>query len=184
VQTLATRLDQAEKAGQREQARGQEIGALHRQIATLESRLETAQNSATKTVAQLTGRLDRVEHGAVENHSIDQLSQRVDTLEHRNADITGSIPAQPQPTRPRDPPALPMPSETTRAVLQPARIPADGYVLRRVRDGAAVVESRAGLREVMPGDSLPGAGRVRSIERRGNEWIVITSSGVIDSRAY
>jgi hypothetical protein len=38
--------------------------------------------------------------------------------------------------------------------------------------------------EVGPGDTLPGAGRVRSIERRNRQWVVVTSNGVIDSSGY
>jgi hypothetical protein len=80
-----------------------------------------------------------------------------------------------------------LPAETTRVAAQPrnaGRIPAYGYVLRDVRDGFAVVEGRAGLREVAPGDTIPGVGRVRGIERRGAEWVVVTSVGVIDSKGY
>ena len=78
-------------------------------------------------------------------------------------------------------------AETTRVAAQPrnaGRIPAYGYVLRDVRNGFAVVEGRSGLREVAPGDTIPGVGRVRGIERRGAEWVVVTSVGVIDSRGY
>jgi len=46
------------------------------------------------------------------------------------------------------------------------------------------VESRRGLREIAPGDSLPGAGRVQAIERRGRQWVVVTSNGVIDANGY
>jgi hypothetical protein len=35
--------------------------------------------------------------------------------------------------------------------------------------------------EVAPGELIPGAGTVKSIERRGGAWIVITSRGLIDS---
>ena len=33
-------------------------------------------------------------------------------------------------------------------------------------------------------DVIPGAGIVRAIERRGAEWVVVTSVGLIDSRDY
>jgi hypothetical protein len=33
----------------------------------------------------------------------------------------------------------------------------------------------------MPGETIPGAGTVKSIERRGAGWIVITSRGLVDS---
>ena len=83
----------------------------------------------------------------------------------------------------------PLPSETTTVAAQPRsagpqRIPPNGYVLRGVQNGFAVLEGRSGLRAVAPGDTVPGAGMVRSIERRGAEWVVVTSIGVIDGKEY
>jgi hypothetical protein len=31
----------------------------------------------------------------------------------------------------------------------------------------------------VPGETVPNAGRVESIERRGKTWVVVTSKGVI-----
>lgn len=60
-----------------------------------------------------------------------------------------------------------------------------GWVLRDVYDGMALVEARGGgLREIEPGEYLPGAGQVRSIERRGRNWVVMTSRGVIDKATF
>jgi uncharacterized protein YidB (DUF937 family)/TolA-binding protein len=55
------------------------------------------------------------------------------------------------------------------------------WVVRDVYNGIAVVESPRGSIEVAPGEIIPGAGMVKSIERRGAGWIVITSRGLIDS---
>jgi hypothetical protein len=58
--------------------------------------------------------------------------------------------------------------------------PVDGWVLREVYNGSALVESRnRRLYEVMPGGMLPGVGRVESIERRGARWVVLTDKGFI-----
>ena len=48
-------------------------------------------------------------------------------------------------------------------------------------NGIALVESPRGSIKVAPGEIVPGAGMVKSIERRGAGWIVITSRGLIDS---
>ena len=53
------------------------------------------------------------------------------------------------------------------------------YSVEDVRDGIAVVDSRFGSQQVEPGDFIPGAGRVLRIERRGEDWIVLTSLGII-----
>ena len=55
------------------------------------------------------------------------------------------------------------------------------WVVRDVYAGVAVVESPRGSMEVAPGELIPGAGTVKSIERRGGGWIVITSRGLINS---
>ena len=55
------------------------------------------------------------------------------------------------------------------------------WVVRGVYNGIALVASPRGSIEVAPGEIIPGAGIVKSIERRGGGWIVITSRGLIDS---
>ncbi len=55
------------------------------------------------------------------------------------------------------------------------------YSVEDVQDGMAVVDSRYGPQQVAPGDFIRGAGRVLRIERRGGDWVVLTSTGVISS---
>lgn len=62
-----------------------------------------------------------------------------------------------------------------------ARTPARGYVVWRVHNGVALVEGPDGLREVAPGEMLPGAGQVLTIERSGSGWMVLTSETVIST---
>lgn len=58
----------------------------------------------------------------------------------------------------------------------------NGWVLRNVSGGSALVEGRPGLIQVMPGDSLPGVGRVETIKREDGRWVVVTAGGLILSR--
>ncbi|AWN45569.1 hypothetical protein DK419_03895 [Methylobacterium terrae] len=61
----------------------------------------------------------------------------------------------------------------------------EGWVLRDVYDGMAMIENRKRrLVEIGPGDTLPGAGRVEAIERRGRSWVVVTSKGLITPQAW
>ena len=53
------------------------------------------------------------------------------------------------------------------------------FKLRDVFDGKALVESRSSLSVVRPGSVLDGAGQVLSIEKRGDQWVVLTENGVI-----
>ena len=48
-----------------------------------------------------------------------------------------------------------------------------------MRNGSALVENRQGVRQIAPGDSLPGAGKVERFEKRGREWVVVTDQGLI-----
>jgi hypothetical protein len=55
----------------------------------------------------------------------------------------------------------------------------DGWVVRKVYDGAALVEGRYGIVEVEPGTILPGVGRVQEIKRQDGHWVVVTPKGLI-----
>ena len=72
-----------------------------------------------------------------------------------------------------------VPNETARSE-NPGPLLRD-YSVENVRDGIAVVDHRYGPQEVAPGDSIPGAGRVLRMEKRGGDWFVVTSRGVIAS---
>ena len=68
----------------------------------------------------------------------------------------------------------------TDARLDPRAAPVEGFVIRDVYDGMALIESRNNrLYEVSPGSNIPGVGRVEAVERRGKAWVVVTAKGVI-----
>ncbi len=69
------------------------------------------------------------------------------------------------------------PSQAGRSGLTERTLPS--YTLRDVFDGKALVESRASLSVVKPGSVLDGAGEVLSIEKRGDQWVVLTRKGMI-----
>ena len=57
-----------------------------------------------------------------------------------------------------------------------------GWVLRRVYDGAALIEGRDGIIEVEPGIVAPGLGRIEGIKRQDGRWVVVTSRGLVVGR--
>jgi hypothetical protein len=57
----------------------------------------------------------------------------------------------------------------------------DGWVLREVVNGTAVLEGPDGIWRVKRGDTVPGVGRVVSIFGWGNRMIVATSNGLIST---
>ena len=88
------------------------------------------------------------------------------------ADATGSIPAPAATLAPAPKPAP-----------QIARLPTiDGWVVRAVANGGALIEGRDGIFEVYAGDPLPGVGRVDAIRRQDGRWVVVTSRGLIVAR--
>jgi hypothetical protein len=102
-----------------------------------------------------------------------QLTKMSEALERRAAapanETTGSIqkPAQQAPVVLGAPPAQ-------------LQIPiVAGWTLRRVFDGAALIEGRDGPIEVEPGITIPGLGRIEDIKRYEGRWAVFTSKGII-----
>jgi hypothetical protein len=55
----------------------------------------------------------------------------------------------------------------------------EGWTVLEVRGGMVVLEGPDGVRTAVRGDTLPGIGRIDSIVRWGNRWIVATATGLI-----
>jgi hypothetical protein len=129
---------------------------LAQQVARIDAELVTLKASLSTTASVDARRADT--------------SERPDPRSAVSNDATGSIQA-----------AALVPSPVS--VVQAAIIPVvDGWVLRNVYGGSALVEGRPGLIQVMPGDSLPGVGRVETIKREDGRWVVVTTRGLIVAR--
>lgn len=55
--------------------------------------------------------------------------------------------------------------------------PSSPYKLLDVLNGEALIQTDIGLRHVKAGDLLPDLGRVNTIEKRGDHWVLLTQSG-------
>src|SRR6266508_5199249 len=64
---------------------------------------------------------------------------------------------------------------------QPPKQPGavEGWILRDVQRGTALIEGRMGLIEVDQGDVVPGLGRIEAIRKQDGRWVVVTSKGLI-----
>ncbi|OSJ33962.1 hypothetical protein BST63_04770 [Bradyrhizobium canariense] len=89
-------------------------------------------------------------------------SRRSPTIQ-ADVTVTGSI-------EPRAP-LTPSPDTTPTTI--------EGWTILDVRGGTAVLAGPAGVRMGMRGDTVLGIGRIDSIVRWGNRWIVATDSGLI-----
>ena len=64
-----------------------------------------------------------------------------------------------------------------------ARLPViEGWRVVEVANGGALIEGRAGVFEVYPGNPVPGLGRVDAIRRQDGRWVVVTSQGLVVAR--
>ncbi|MGY3450295.1 hypothetical protein [Bradyrhizobium sp. USDA 4353] len=58
----------------------------------------------------------------------------------------------------------------------------EGWVLRDVGRGGALIEGRGGLYEVYAGDPVPGLGKVDAIRKQDGRWVVFTTKGLVVAR--
>jgi hypothetical protein len=147
---------------------------------------EIEHTSSTASASEQTKLSDKVERLAV---SLQEPGKKLSALESRfermESQVMTTLAALN--TKTSAPAAPPTPPVTEAAVREEAAAPkavrsepVDGWVLREVYNGAALVESRnRRLYEVMPGGLLPGVGKVEAIERRGTRWVVLTDKGFI-----
>jgi len=161
-----------------------QVTQLQSEIAALKASLDHANKLASAQLGKATDRLDRLEKAQAEPAAkIAKLTETVDKLRTAQAQ-----PASPAPTTV----ASAAPGEVTGSIApkpeaakpQPAgRLPTvEGWVLRDVYDGGAVIEGRGGSYEVYAGDPVPGLGRVDAIRRQDGRWVVVTSRGLIVAR--
>lgn len=134
--------------------------------------IERANQDATAKIVRVLEASDRIERaGTTIEAKLAHITGRLDGIERQAA-------AKPNQAAAADGPAQ------TGSVPDPKvaakHAPIEGWILREVYDGAALVEARNGrLHEVVPGQTLPSVGRVEAIERRGKTWVVVTSKGFI-----
>ncbi len=165
------------------------VARIDAEIVALKAGLEHNSKTTTGQLNKASDRLDKVEKAQAEPAAkLAKLSEAVDKLRTASAptaaatpaaakDITGSIPQQAAAAAPPAPaPAAPPKPET-------ARLPTvEGWILRDVANGSALIESRRGMYEVYAGDPIPGLGRVDAIRRQDGRWVVVTSKGLIVAR--
>lgn len=147
-----------------------EIRALKAEIATLTKTLGETRDLSTAKIDALQSKVDQTRQD--EAH-VAELRERLDKLEKTNAELAAA--------KRDDGP------ETTGSVATSAAASSEpkvvkGWTVHDVYGDVAVLRGRYGLIEVERGASAPGVGRVRSIERRSGEWVVLTDRGVILAR--
>jgi len=161
------------------------VARIDADIAALKASVEHSAKANTAQFGKTSDRLDKVEKAQAEPAAkLAKLSEAVDKLRVAPVasvaaaaapaaakEVTGSI----SPVAAATPAAAPKP--------EMARLPTvDGWVLRDVTNGAALIEGRRGMFEVYAGDPIPGLGRVDAIRRQDGRWVVVTGKGLIVAR--
>ncbi len=160
---IAPRLDKLEKKAAVQSAPASEFADVVARLDKMEKRVAVAAAPASE-FADVTTRLDKLEKRAAvpatsSAKPLPPATPKRSTLMQRAEPSASNEIARPDNPKP---------------LLR-------GYSVEDARDGIAVVDSRYGPQTVAPGDFIPGAGRVLRIERRGGDWFVVTSHGVIAS---
>ncbi|GAB1715138.1 MAG: hypothetical protein NTAFB05_01800 [Nitrobacter sp.] len=160
------------------------IKQLRSEVATLKTGIDRSAKGDAGQFARINDRLDRVEKAHAE--SAVKLTRLHEALDKQHAaaapaapaatNVTGSIPATAASTAAAASVPLPAPKPAV------ARLPAvEGWILRDITNGGALIEGRGGLYEVYAGDPVPGLGRVDAIRKQDGRWVVVTSRGLVVS---
>lgn len=175
------------------------VARIDADVVTLKANLDHTSKAGVGQFNKTNDRLDKLEKAQAEPMArLAKLSDSVEKLRAAQAaapaqtvaakETTGSIaPAQVAAAAPA--PAV-APAQAAAAApsaappkVEVGRLPTvEGWRLRDVANGGALIESRSGLYEVYAGDPVPGLGRVDAIRRQDGRWVVVTSKGLITSR--
>ena len=162
------------------------VARIDADILALKAGIEHSSKLAMSQFNKTSDRLDRVEKAQAEPAAkLAKLSEAIDKL--RTAPPVAPVPVAAAPVAAKEvtgsiaPPAAAAPAIAPK--VEVARLPTvEGWVLRDVANGGALIEGRQGIFEVYAGDPVPGAGRVDAIRRQDGRWVVVTSKGLIVGR--
>ncbi|WLB55624.1 hypothetical protein AB7008_42805 [Bradyrhizobium sp. 521_C7_N1_3] len=167
------------------------VARIDADLVALKANVEHTSKTGLSQFNRANDRLDKLEKAQAEPMAkIAKLSETVDKLRATPPaapaqaaaaaakETTGSI----APTQVATAAAAPVPAPAA-PKTEVGRLPTiDGWVLRDVANGGALIEGRSGLYEVYAGDPIPGIGRVDAIRRQDGRWVVVTSKGLIVAR--
>jgi hypothetical protein len=160
-----------------------QLRATTRSLSDNLASLKTTANTASTQNGRIAETLDRIEKAQAESRKAataaavipppaPQPTQQMTSTTQASNDITGSVGQKGA--------VVPMVLGDPPSTLKVPTVP--GWTLRRVYDGAALLEGREGVIEVEPGMVVPGLGRIESVKRQDGRWVVATSRGLVVGR--
>jgi hypothetical protein len=148
---------------------------IDHELTNLKTSIEGSAKQSNAQVSKITDRLDRADKTQSDTAAkVARTTESLDRIDHRlngAAEQTGTVPSAslaPGPGRPSGQYGAPI---------------LEGWLLRDIFNGGALIQSpRNGVLEVIPGDNVPGLGRIDGIRRQDGRWVVVTSRGLIVAR--
>ena len=180
------------------------VSRIDADVVALKAGLELAARTNQGQYNKTNDRLEKIEKAQTEPGSkLAKLSEVVDKLRAAQAAVPAAAPAPAAAKEAREarettgsitqslnqaaasstPPAASLPPAASAPKTEISRLPkVEGWVLRDVNRGGALIEGRQGLYEVYAGDPVPGLGRVDAIRKQDGHWVVVTSKGLVVAR--
>ncbi|WP_316228137.1 hypothetical protein [Bradyrhizobium sp. SZCCHNR3015] len=170
------------------------VARIDSDVATLKAGLEQANQTSLVELNKAAERLDKLEKAQGELAAkvakpteLQKLSDAVERLRSAQASAAAQATAK-ETTNSIAPahvasvaPAAPVETAAPKPDVSKPKI-VEGWVLRNVGRGGALIEGRDGLYEVYAGDPVPGLGKIDAIRRQDGRWVVVTSRGLVVSR--
>jgi hypothetical protein len=176
--------DDATSAGTR--ALEASVARIDADILALRAGLEQTARQGMNQFNKTSDRLDKVEKAQAEPAA--KLAKLSDAVDKLRAAPVAAVPVAATPAAAKDvtgsiAPAAGAPVPLPAPKPEVARLPTvEGWVLRNVANGGALIESRQGIYEVYAGDPVPGLGKIDAIRRQDGRWVVVTSKGLVVAR--
>ena len=168
------------------------VSRIDADLVALKANVEHSSKTGLSQFNRANDRLDKLEKAQAEPMAkLAKLSETVDKLRATppaaTAQAAAAAPA-------KETTGSIAPNQVATAAAAPAPTPAapktevgrlptiEGWRLRDVANGGALIEGRDGIYEVYAGDPIPGLGRVDAIRRQDGRWVVVTPKGLIVAR--
>jgi hypothetical protein len=158
------------------------VARLDADIQALKAGADHASRLGMTQFNKTSERLDKVEKAQLEPAAkLAKLSEAVEKL-HAAPPVAAAAAAT-QPAAAKETTGSISPPAAAAPKVEVARLPTvEGWSLRDVANGGALIEGRQGIFEVYAGDPVPGLGRIDAIRKQDGHWVVVTSRGLIVAR--
>jgi hypothetical protein len=158
------------------------VARLDADIQALKAGADHASRLGMTQFNKTSERLDKVEKAQLEPAAkLAKLSEAVEKL-HAAPPVAAAAAAT-QPAAAKETTGSISPPAAAAPKVEVERLPTvEGWSLRDVANGGALIEGRQGIFEVYAGDPVPGLGRIDAIRKQDGHWVVVTSRGLIVAR--